>query len=194
MKGSTVTVVRGRKVPIGTTGVVIWVGEGRSYGPRPRYRGGWYEAPPPARIGVKDAAGTVHWTAASNVEVTEAAPAAAPWEPAAGFSKGTKVETLEGPGKVFWVGPDKRNAGGTRLGIKLNANGETLWASTTEVALTNAPPRIERPAPMLPAPENYEAAEREAIEAEAVAEHLPDPPPLAAPITGAMAWATGKAA
>jgi hypothetical protein len=52
-KGKTVEVVRGRKVPKGTTGTVIWVGSGR-YG---------------ERVGVKDAAGTVHWTAASNVEV-----------------------------------------------------------------------------------------------------------------------------
>lgn len=63
-KGQTVTVVRGVKVPKGTTGVVIWVGTG-DYG---------------ERVGVKDAAGTVHWTASKNVEVaapTAPAPAAA---------------------------------------------------------------------------------------------------------------------
>jgi hypothetical protein len=54
-KGDTVTVVKGRKVPIGVTGTVIWVGES-SFG---------YTVT--TRIGVKDAAGTVHWTAASNV-------------------------------------------------------------------------------------------------------------------------------
>ncbi len=52
-KGKTVTVVKGRKVPKGTTGEVFWLGDGR-YG---------------TRAGVKDAAGTVHWTAASNLEV-----------------------------------------------------------------------------------------------------------------------------
>ena len=52
-KGKILTVVRGRKVPKGTTGVCIWKGEGR-FG---------------TRVGIKDSAGTVHWTAASNVEV-----------------------------------------------------------------------------------------------------------------------------
>jgi hypothetical protein len=69
-KGDEVEVVKGRKVPKGTKGVVIWMGEGTSYGFR---QGGWgsYRAQraAPARLGVKDAEGTVHWTAASNVEV-----------------------------------------------------------------------------------------------------------------------------
>jgi len=51
-KGRTVRVVRGRKVPTGTEGVCIWVGEGD-----------WGE-----RCGVKDAAGVVHWTASKNCE------------------------------------------------------------------------------------------------------------------------------
>lgn len=62
-KGKTVTVVKGRKVPKGTTGEVIWVGAGKAYG---------YYDRPSDRLGVKDAAGTVHWTAASNVEVVNA--------------------------------------------------------------------------------------------------------------------------
>lgn len=48
-----VRVVRGRKVPIGTEGTIIWFGEG-NYG---------------LRVGLKDAEGNTHWTAASNVEV-----------------------------------------------------------------------------------------------------------------------------
>ena len=63
-KGSTATVVRGVKVPRGTTGVVIWTGETKY---------GW-------RVGIKDAAGTVHFTAMGNVE-----PAGAP-APPTGFS------------------------------------------------------------------------------------------------------------
>jgi hypothetical protein len=78
-RGVEVEVVRGRKVAKGTKGIVIWVGEGASFGggfsgsrwgtryPRPR--------PGAARIGVKDAAGEVHWTAATNVDVV-ARPAA----------------------------------------------------------------------------------------------------------------------
>lgn len=52
-RGKTLKVVRGRKVPKGTTGVCIWTGNGH-----------WGE-----RVGLKDAAGTVHWTAMDNVEV-----------------------------------------------------------------------------------------------------------------------------
>ena len=52
-KGKTVVVVKGRKVPKGTTGEVFWIGEG-DFG---------------FRAGLKDAAGTVHWTANSNLEV-----------------------------------------------------------------------------------------------------------------------------
>ena len=56
-KGVTVRVVRGKKVPIGTTGVVIWFGEGK-YGPR---------------VGIKPAAGgEAVWTDAKNVEVAGA--------------------------------------------------------------------------------------------------------------------------
>lgn len=52
-KGKAVRVVRGRKVPVGTEGDVIWYGDGR-YG---------------KRVGIRDNNGTVHWTAAGNVEV-----------------------------------------------------------------------------------------------------------------------------
>lgn len=53
-RGKAVRVIKGRKVPAGTAGTVIWYGEGR-YGPR---------------VGIKDPGGEVHFTAASNVEVT----------------------------------------------------------------------------------------------------------------------------
>lgn len=55
--GDTVKVVRGRKVPLGTQGTVIWMGE-------QSYNGSY----PKKRIGLKDAEGTAHWTALSNVE------------------------------------------------------------------------------------------------------------------------------
>ena len=54
-KGQTVTVVRGRKVPKGTTGTVIWTGED-NYGK--------------ARIGIKTEEGETVFTATSNVEVS----------------------------------------------------------------------------------------------------------------------------
>lgn len=52
-RGKMVEVFKGRKVPIGTTGEVFWLGVG-NYG---------------ERVGLKDAAGNVHWTAKSNVRV-----------------------------------------------------------------------------------------------------------------------------
>jgi len=54
-KGVQVVVVKGRKVAHGTTGVVIWLG-GSAYNND-------------VRLGIKDADGTVHWTAKSNVVV-----------------------------------------------------------------------------------------------------------------------------
>lgn len=59
-KGSAVEVFKGRKVPIGTTGTVIWIGADR-------YKRGAF------RVGVKDEAGEVHWTAEDNVRVTDGA-------------------------------------------------------------------------------------------------------------------------
>lgn len=52
-KGKSLEVVKGRKVPIGTKGVCIWVGQSQ-YG---------------ERVGLKDSSGTVHWTASTNVKV-----------------------------------------------------------------------------------------------------------------------------
>lgn len=53
-KGVPVVVYKGRKVPVGTRGVVTWTGED-SFGK--------------ARIGLRDADGTTHWTAESNCRV-----------------------------------------------------------------------------------------------------------------------------
>lgn len=57
--GKLLRVVKGRKVPIGLVGECIWYGAGKKFGP----------GPVPYRVGIKDAEGGVHWTAASNVEV-----------------------------------------------------------------------------------------------------------------------------
>lgn len=64
--GKSVKVVKGRKVPKGTEGTVFWVGPGRAYS----YYAAKYGVPD--RVGFKDAAGTTFWTAASNLEVTDA--------------------------------------------------------------------------------------------------------------------------
>jgi hypothetical protein len=64
--GKTVRVVKGRKVPVGTQGTVVWKGES-AYG-KSRY-GTWGKTT--YRVGVKDAEGTVHFTAADNVTVVD---------------------------------------------------------------------------------------------------------------------------
>lgn len=64
-KGKRVKVVKGRKVPKGTEGTVFWVGAGRAYSYSQAKWG------VPDRVGFRTADGTVHWTAASNLEVTD---------------------------------------------------------------------------------------------------------------------------
>ena len=62
--GKTVRVVKGRKVPKGTTGVCFWMGSfdnskyGDPWGIYTQYR-----------VGIKDESGNVHWTALDNVEL-----------------------------------------------------------------------------------------------------------------------------
>lgn len=59
-KGKKVRVYKGRKVPVGTTGTVFWVGEKvNNFGYRPTYE---------MRLGFKDDAGTVYWVNADNCE------------------------------------------------------------------------------------------------------------------------------
>lgn len=52
-RGKQVVVFKGRKVPKGTTGECFWIGDK-----------GWG-----LNVGIRDASGNVHWTAASNVKV-----------------------------------------------------------------------------------------------------------------------------
>lgn len=59
IKGQTVTVVKGRKVAKGTTGIIIWVQESP-----------FADCNKPERVGIKDAEGNVHFTAATNVVAT----------------------------------------------------------------------------------------------------------------------------
>jgi hypothetical protein len=56
LKGQTVVVVKGRKVPLGTTGVCFYSGEGRY---------GW-------RVGFETADGETVWTDVKNVKAVEA--------------------------------------------------------------------------------------------------------------------------
>jgi hypothetical protein len=67
-KGTRVRVTSGRKVPHGTAGTVIWYGTDKY---APRYSTLVQDGRVGMRVGVKDDAGTVHWTSATNVEVIE---------------------------------------------------------------------------------------------------------------------------
>lgn len=130
-KGATVEVVKGRKVPVGTVGNCVWVGAG-DYG---------------MRVGVKDEAGKVHWTAASNVvAVLEGVPTDE--APEGGWS--AYLETvLEAEAAVNAVGPQKGEwvalasdasvfgkvfwKKGTRLGFKVDRKSDPTWANVDEV-------------------------------------------------------------
>lgn len=63
-KGREVIVMRGRKVPIGTKGIVFWEGAS-NYDPYGRW---WNEV---KRIGIRDASGNVHFTSACNADVVD---------------------------------------------------------------------------------------------------------------------------
>lgn len=68
-KGRTVKIVRGRKIPLGTVGTVVWEGPAREFGPRYRWE---RQRPAPRRIGFKpEGGGEVVFTAAENAETVD---------------------------------------------------------------------------------------------------------------------------
>lgn len=76
-KGKMVEVVRGRKVPVGTRGIIFWMQEMTF---SPRFNNGYRKGPDTVKIGIalddqKDAKGrytNVVWTYQANVEVVRA--------------------------------------------------------------------------------------------------------------------------
>ena len=150
-KGDRAVVVKGRKVPKGTVGVIIWEGSNQ-YGPR---------------IGLKDDDGKVHWTATSNVEV--AFPGLKPGEaPRGGWrglrarmqqaqkdwentfpEKGDWVSILDSGirGRVFWVK-------GERIGMKRDGappDEDPIWKDAWEVAVIDASGGVLSQTPVGPA-------------------------------------------
>lgn len=131
-KGDRVKVFKGRKVAKGTTGVVIWKGHG-DWG---------------LRVGIKDDAGTVHWTARDNVCKVTDKPEGMSWvdylnkqeedeaeREAACPKKGEYVLILTGPeadksGIVFW----ERNG---RLGVA-TSDRKDASGKNADVAWVNA--------------------------------------------------------
>ena len=64
-KGLRARVVKGRKVPVGTEGEVMWIGE-QHYGGATYRNGRTLGGRTSTRVGLRDDAGTVHWTAWEN--------------------------------------------------------------------------------------------------------------------------------
>lgn len=111
-KGTRVRITKGRDE--GKAGVVFWVGEDR-YGPGKRF-------------GLRGDDGTTYWAREADVEVDDGP---APELPTADrtYGKGDRVAyEVDGErayGSVFWTGESR--AGGQRLGLKAEADGETVW-------------------------------------------------------------------
>ena len=130
-KGDTVVVVKGRKVPKGTVGIIKWEG-GNDYGPR-------------IGMAVEGEAKLVY-TSPSNVEGIF--PGLKPGEtPEGGWAglaerittelvlptKGHRVRSNDNKeGKVMWAAPD-----GSRLGFKEKPKSDPIWADTKDVVRLN---------------------------------------------------------
>lgn len=142
-RGDTVTIAKGRKAPIGTVGEVIWKGES-NYG---------------TRVGVKDATGTVHWTASSNVVVTSRP--APPPAFVGRFAKGDAVRRVSDgkKGKVFWTGPDFKNPGQGRFGVRWAGAKSGEFVAEVDITewTTKAKPVAKAAPKVLSAEEQYEA-------------------------------------
>jgi hypothetical protein len=83
-KGKMLRVVKGRKVPVGTVGLCVWIGDS-GYG---------------TRVGIRDAAGAVHYTAVTNVEADASLPV--PEEAAQAARPATCCKRC-GDANVAWV-------------------------------------------------------------------------------------------
>ena len=179
-KGDRAVVVKGRKVPKGTTGVIIWDGSSQ-YGPR---------------VGIKDDAGKVHWTATSNVEVsfpglmvgeiprggwqglrTRMQQAQHEWEETFP-EKGDWVSILDSGirGRVFW-------AKGERMGIKRDGaakDEDPIWKNAWEVAVVDASGGVLSQTPYEPAATPVHEPNASTVpvqQEEPVEDPLPEPAP-----------------
>ncbi len=147
-KGSRVEVFKGRKVPVGTTGEVFWVGAG-TYG---------------TRVGLKGDDGDTYWLASDNCRpegwaqlVVRAGDHG--WDivarqlEAAQIHKGDRVRFVNAEGQafigeVFWK---ERNRLGVRVGAGEGHNGsDVLWLNTSQVE------KLDGNDPHAPWPEDYE--------------------------------------
>jgi hypothetical protein len=141
VKGARVRVVKGRKVPKGTEGVVFWLGMD-TYG---------------MRLGLKDAEGQTHWTAASNViRIVEDKLDSETWrdylfrQRVSRPMKGNGVEILSSgqTGRVFYLDGDRLGVALTGRKDRSGRFADVVWTSTSEVKVISETfdlPEIEQP-------------------------------------------------
>lgn len=111
-KGSRVKVVKGRKVPIDTTGTIFWLGDNK-FGEG-------------KRAGIEGDDGETYWTSLDNLEaIQDEAPEIEPPK------KGDMVRFIlpeaevEVEGPVIWVG-EAKSGRGYRIGVR-DHEGEVHW-------------------------------------------------------------------
>ena len=173
-KGCVVRVVRGRKVPVGTVARVFWFGETR-YG---------------TRLGIKVAGSEeALWTAATNVEVIESAPEAAPAAPRQNAEvslRGLRVVVERGrnvahgtAGVCFWEGYGQY---GKRIGFKCEVTGETCWTAASNVSFNAPATALVVRQPEAPVVHEAEIVEEHPAAAEFVQKKLVAAAPRRAPL------------
>ena len=151
-KGSIVEVFKGRKVPVGTTGEVIWIGADR-------YKRG------ADRIGIKDADGEVHWTAADNARVTDGAERITGLDEIIQTTTGRILRLIKGEGS--WASA-YRSYGGNVMGMRFSVGA----GQVNDLLAETGRDKIDGAALYAAAAADYETrkAEAEAADAEFNAE------------------------
>jgi len=132
-KGTRVKVFQGRKAPIGTTGIIFWIGDNK-YGEG-------------KRIGLEGDNGETYWVPMDDVEATtevNEVEASGP-EPAKGSNVKWGREGEESFGTVFWFGAAK-NGRGNRIGVN-DQHGETHWFNAKQVTVVDELPAVDEPEP-----------------------------------------------
>lgn len=134
IKGSRVRVVRGRKTPQGTEGVVFWIGEGTS--------GRGYYAETVTRVGIKTDDGVTYWVNNINycVNLTPRTDADIDADNKAQkrasiarnlTHKGSQIVSKRVSGTVAWAGYTKRGNGPWRALVK---SGGDFWLDASEIS------------------------------------------------------------
>lgn len=180
-KGTRVQIVGGRK-GLNETGEIFWKGPNK-YGPGERY-------------GVRGDNGETYWVLEDDIETSTTAPPVFD-DDGRTWSKGDRVRLVADPdvvGAVFWTGDSR--AGGQRLGLKREDDGETVWIDARFVEdAGDAPVRTSASdEPVRAMPEGHQGGDGIDDEmphdwSQPVAmDEMPPPPPIAD--ADAERWAT----